>query len=275
MKTNKLLTLTLPVGLLVAMPACSWLPGFDDPEFGLHPYYTQYEVEGRTSMQFRVGSIVVNGSTIQLTDMGMGDHESDFGGGITYGDGFSGLRFDVLIMDQKPKNTELLPARYGDLLANDPVRSHFKMQEYRLAYTAQVYEFQHEEDEWWVKLGVGPILSYQQIKFRVDSTTDTRKESFTFEGGIPFPAVTVAAGLGPVSVTAIYAYNHDVATGGDLEGTFQDVQVRADYYLEDQDLTIFAGWRRLDIGGAQSDNGLEVEAEYKISGAFLGLEWRF
>ncbi len=125
-----------------------------------------------------------------------------------------------------------------------------------------------------MKLGVGPILSYQQIKFRVDSTTDARKESFTLEGGIPFPAVTVAAGLGPVSVTAIYAYNYDVATG-DLEGTFQNVQVRADYYLENQDLTIFAGWRRLDIGGAKSDNGLKVEADYKISGAFLGLEWRF
>ena len=262
--------------LLWATSACAGLPGFDDPEFGAHPYYTLYEVEGRTNMQYQVGSSIFDSSSIQLTDIGMGDHQSDFGGGVTYGDGFSGLALDTLLMEQKPKNTEILPANYGVIPAGEPVRTEFKMTEVRMSYTAQVYEFQHEEDEWWVKLGVGPMLSYERIKLRVGSTSDTAiAESFTLDGGIPFPVVTVAAGRGPVSVTTTFAYNHDIAIGSDLEGTFQDIQVRASYYMEDQDLTIFAGWRRLDVGGSETVGGLKAEADYKISGGFLGLEWRF
>jgi len=263
---KKLLTLALPAALLAAMPACSWLPGFDDPQLALHPYYTQFEVEGRTSM----GSPLID-----LNDLGLGDHESDFGSGVTYGDGFSGLRFDVLLMDQKPKQTETLPANYGTLMGGDSVRSEFKMQAFRLSYTALVYEYEHEEDEWWVKVGVGPMLSYQEIKFRVDSTTSTSFERFKLQGGIPFPAATLAAGRGPLSVTAIYAYNDDVAFGADFEGTFQDIEIRANYYFEDQDITVFAGWRRLDLPGSKAEDGFRVDADFKISGAFLGLELVF
>ncbi|MHC4516012.1 MAG: hypothetical protein ACYTGW_08270 [Planctomycetota bacterium] len=273
---KKLLTLSL---LAALTPACTWLPdfetGFDDPTFAVHPRYTQYEVEGKTRMQFESGGTIFNGDVIDLTDMGLGDHESDFGGGVSYGDGFSGLRFDALLMDQKPKNTEILPANYGELLAADSVRSEFEMQEYRFSYTAQVYEFEHEEDEWWVKVGIGPMLTYVQTKLKVQSTTTTRAESLELQGGIPFPAVTVRGGLGPFSATAMYAYNDDVAFGSDLEGSFQDVEVRAEYYLEDQDLTIFAGWRRLDVSGSKYDEGLQGDADYKISGVFLGLRWQF
>jgi len=263
---KKPLTPTLLAALLAAMPACSWLPGLDDPQFAAHPYYTLFEVEGRTGM---------TSPLIDLNDLGLGDHESDFGGGVTYGDGFSGLKFDALVMDQKPKKTETLPANYGTLTGGDSVRSEFKMQSYRLSYTALVYEYENEEDEWWVKVGIGPMISYQEIKFRIDSTTTTNSERLKLKGGIPFLAPTIAAGRGPLSVTATYGYNHDVALGSDFEGTFQDIEVRANYYFEDQDITFFAGWRRLDLPGSTTEDGLRTHADFKISGVFLGLELTF
>jgi hypothetical protein len=259
---KKLPTLIL-IGLL---PACSWLPGFDDPQFAAHPYYTQLEVEGRAGM---------GGPLIPLSDFGLRDHDSDYGGAVTYGDGFSGLKFDALLMDQSPKKTEILPANYGTLMGNDSVRSEFKMQAYHLSYNALVYDYVNEDEEWWVKAGIGAMISYQEIKFRVKSATTLDSERFTLRGGIPFPMATLAAGRGPLSVTATYGYNDDAAFGSDFSGSFQDVEVRAAYYFEDQDITLFAGWRRLDLPGSKTDDGFRVDADFKISGVFLGLELTF
>jgi hypothetical protein len=263
---KKLSTLTLPVTLLVAMPSCSWLPGFDDPRFTVHPYYTQYEVEGR------VGS---PSPLIPLTDLGLGDDESDYGGGMAYGDGFSGLRFDAIVMDQEPKKTRTLPANFGTVMGGDSVRSEFKMQAYRLSYTALVYDYKNQEDEWWVKAGIGPMVTYQQIRFRVDSTTSSNSQRIKLEGGIPFPAATLAAGRGPLSVTATYAYIENVAFGSDFDGSFQDIDVRVNYYFEDPDVTLFAGWRRMDLPGSKFENGVDTEADFRIKGLFLGLELTF
>jgi len=248
------------------LPACSWLPGFDDPHYALHPYYTQFEVEGRTGMQSPL---------IRLNDLGLGDHYSDLGGSLTYGDNFSGLRFDVLVMDQAPKKTMTLPDSYGTLTGGDSVRSKFEMQAYRLSYNAQIYAYENEKEQWWVKAGIGPMISYQEIKFRVASTTTSNSESFKLQGGIPFPAATLAAGRGPLSITATYAYNHDVAFGADFEGSFQDAEVRANYFFEDQDITLFAGWRRLDLPGSKTEDGFPVDADFQIGGLFLGLELTF
>lgn len=259
---KKLSTLFL-VGLV---PACSWLPGFADPQFAVRPYYTQFEVEGRTGM---------TAPLIRLTDLGMGDHDSDFGGAVTYGDGFSGLTLDVLSMDQKPKQTETLPANYGSLTGGDSVRSEFEMQSYRLSYVAKVYDYVNEQDEWWVKAGIGAMISYDDIKFRVNSTTTSSFERLELEGAIPFPLVCLAAGRGPVSVTATYGYNDDVAFGSDFDGSFQDLEVRANYYFEDQDITLFAGWRRMDLPGTTTEDGIRTHADFKVSGLFLGLQLTF
>lgn len=259
-------TLALPAALLMVMPACSWLPGFDDPRYAVLPYYTQLQVEGRTGKPSPL---------IRLDDLGLEDYESDYGVIATYGDGFSGLKLDVLLLDQKPKKTETLPADYGSLLATDSVRSHFEMETYRLSYNALVYDHESEEGEWWVKAGIGAMISYQEIEFRVNSTTGTNSERFTLQGGIPFPMATLATGRGPLSVTASYGYNDDVAFGSDYEGSFQDLEVRANYYFEDQDITLFAGWRRLDLPGSKFDDGLRVNADFRISGVFLGLQLVF
>lgn len=257
---------TLPATLLVAMPSCSSLPGFEDPQFAVHPVFTLYKVEGRVGTPSPL---------IQVSDLGLGDPESDFGTGATYGDGFSGLKFDALIMDQKPRKTELIPGNYGPILASEGVRSEFRMHAYRLSYTALLYEYENEEDEWWVKAGITPMLSYQQIKFRVDSTTTPSSYRFNLEGGIPFLGATVAAGRGPLTVTAFYGYNDDAAFNTDYDGTFHDVDIRANYYFEDQDITLFAGWRRLDLSGSKTTNGYSVESDFTISGVFLGLELTF
>ena len=146
--TKKLFELVALTPLFVGLFACeSSKTGLEDPQFGAHPMYTLYEVDGSTRMQSP--GPFFNGGNIDMADFGFDDQESGYGGGLSYGDGFAGLRFDYSHIDQSPKGTNTLSANYGLIPEGAIVRSNFEMDEYRLRYTFQVYEHRDEEEDWW------------------------------------------------------------------------------------------------------------------------------
>ena len=229
-----------------------------------------YRMTGKTRMQ-------PGAQPSTMGQLAAGKRDEDPAARISYGDGFSGFDLDYLLLDMKTPTVGQTQDVWGSIPAGVDVLTEVKLEEIRLRYIAGLYDYQDEDEEKWFKAGLGVQLGHKELSLdvRQDGTSNSQKIKPT-DDVTPYIAFRLAGGRGPIGVTADFAYNDDWAIGtGDLEGRMFDLEIRASYYIEAQDLTLFGGYRRFDIPASGNEGPNRYDIDVTVDGYFFGFQFVF
>jgi hypothetical protein len=247
----------------------------DDPSWSLAPELALFQLTGRTQMQSVAPPFLRGVQT--LDNFGAGNRDEQLGVRLSYGAGFSGFDLDYHRSDMHSTEIGRTTEDWGAIPAGTDVTSRILMEEIRLRYVAAIYDWADAETEGWFKAGVGLQLAHREIDFTARDVNSTNAQRIAIKDDVaPMLAVRLAAGRGPLDVTLDYAINDDWGFGtGDFDQRFYDLSVRASYFLEAQDLTLFGGYRRFDIPSRGNEQGLEYRTDFTFDGLFFGLRFIF
>lgn len=255
--------------------ACSSLPGLDFAELTLRPQYHLAKLRGKTRMQSAPGGgPIVDNAAMDLKTFGTRKRDDDYGGIVAYGDGFSGFEFGYAQFDIDSTERGTLTADYGMLPNGTRVVSSFRLEEFRLRYIGQIFEYE-TEDEVSIRLGIGPLLAHREATFTAteDGTALSQITRFK-DDGVLYSAARLRGEYRGFSVTADYAWS-DLNFGGEFEGPMQDYSVLASYALEDQDIKFFAGFRWVELPASRTQNSFQFDHDFRLEGWMLGAELTF
>lgn len=266
-------TTLLLLGLSLA--ACSALPGLDYPSLTAQPQYHLLKLQGRSRMQSAPGGGgLVNNAAMPLTEFGMRKRDDDYGGILGYGDGFSGFEFGYLNVDMDNTDRGVTSADWGAIAAGSTVTSKFSMEEYRLRYIAQVFEYE-TDDDLMIRLGLGASIAHRDARLTVrDQTTLVSQEAKFRDDGVPYGQARLRGEYRNATLTFDYGYA-GFEFGGDYEAPLQDYAITGTYTLEDQDITFLAGFRWLELPTSGTSGGFLYDSDLRLEGFMLGVEVRF
>jgi len=270
------LTPYLPSLALVMLGACSSIPGLDDPTLTLAPYYAGYEVRGSTNMQSDAGmGVLMNNGEIDLEQFGVNSRDDDVGIYAEMSEGISGLRFTYLRLDQVSQDKGILPANWGNMLETDLVRTVLEMDEYRLNYTAAIFDqtVEFRDEDLRMELGIGGTIAHRDFVMRVrEESAILREEKIELkDDGVLYGTARARLSWRGAAITADYAYSDDWSLGGDFKGVLQDLEITGSYELDFQDVRLFGGWRRTEIPAQGTRDEFRVATDFLIEGFYLGL----
>lgn len=234
------------------------------------------EIRGKTRMQSVSGGLKVDNPTIDLDDFGAADRDEAYGGSLAIGDGFSGLEISYLQLDGRSSRRGTLTSDWGALRQGDQVTPEYRLDEYRLSYVARVFGYGFLEDEAEVVLGAGAMLAHRDLRFAANEVSGARSQKVKMsDDGLPYLGGRLRASYLQFGAQVDYMINPDVDFGGDYEGINQDLELRLTYTLEDQDLTLFAGYRRQELGASGNEGVFRFDTDMTLEGFVLGFSFRF
>lgn len=257
--------------------ACASWPGMENPTLALAPKIALLRMTGATRMQSPGGSGPTTNPPSGVEQLGAGKRDEELGVALTYGDGFSGFEADYMLLDMQTSTLGVTAAPWGSIPGGVAVDTKILMDELRLRYIAQLFEWTDEDDEYWFKAGAGIQLAHHEMNFTVrqDGTSNSQKIEIKDDLS-PYLALRLAGGRGAATVTLDLNGNDGWEFGtGDLDGQFYDVSVQANYYFEAQDLTVFGGYRRFDIPASGSQGPFRFDTDFTLDGLFFGLRFVF
>ena len=271
MRTTPILTLTF-----ASLAGCSSAPGLEDPTLALKPMVFFYENIGKTRMQSPSGGGVQDNAAMDLDLFGMSERDTNVGGYLTYGDGFSGLEFFYQNVELGSTRRGTLTAAWGAIPLGTEVHSRFDMDEFKLSYRGQIFEYETEK-EIRFRLALGASIVQRSggfDAFETDAGTAFQNTNFEDDGAV-YGAGRARIEYAGAALDADYALSPNLNFGGDFDGTMWDLEITGSYTLEGQDMTFLAGyrWSELPISGVQE--GLLFEHDFRLQGYFLGLQFAF
>ncbi|MHC5062905.1 MAG: hypothetical protein ACYTG5_02890 [Planctomycetota bacterium] len=250
----------------------------DTPELHFSPQVLLYTLEGDAEMQSAFGNLTTDMDT---RNFGADDRDSDYGGVISYGDGFSGFEVAYFNYDMDSKDRGVLISDFGTVPGASVVNSTFKMNEYRLGYTAQIFEqsitIREDQDDLMARVGIGAAMVHRDGRFKVEQViSPVISERIHFkDSGAPYFSARGEVEWLNASLRVDYAINPDISFGGDFEDTMQDLEFTLEYSFPDQGVSIFAGWRRSELPAEGREDGLRYETDFRLEGYVLGLSATF
>lgn len=273
-----MLRFTLLLAGLLSLPACTWIPGFEDPELSVSPYVAFYDLHGETSMQsFNPGP--VNNGSMDLRAFGFSGTETGLGAKAELGDGFSGLLFDYYRLDEIDRDKGTLEFDWGELDAGDMVTASAVMDEFRLSYIARFlgHEFQLRERPLDVGLGVGATIAHRRFEFDAVQDPDRlrRQKVEATDDGVVYAVGRARISWEGATLGADYGYSDGWEMGGDFEGEMQDLEIYLRYELENPRVILFGGWRRSELPISGVQDGLDYDMDLVLAGFQLGIGFEF
>jgi hypothetical protein len=263
------------VTALLCLGGCSTIPGLEEPRITLIPQVALLEIEGDTMMQSNSGGPIANNPEMELRQFGLGDRDSEFGGTVRMGDGFSGIDVSVLTFDHKTSRDGSLSQDWGDLLQGDVVKTEFDGLELRARYIAQLFEYETENNVVF-RLGAGLALAHREFTLRAREASGVRRQQIDMkDNGVPYIAARGQVRYMGFGLEMDYAISPDITFGGDFDGVLQDLELMGTYTFEDQDLTVYAGYRRSYLEANGNEGPLVYEVDFIIDGYVLGIEFTF
>jgi len=266
---------------IAGLPGCESMPGLETPELSFSPQLILYELKGDAKMQSALGNQV---ASIHSRDFGADDRDSSYGGILGYGDGFSGFEATYYRYDLDGSGTGTLGSDFGNVPAGSTVKAEFKMNEYRLGYTAEIFRhsfaIREDQEDMLLRLGLGAALTHRDGDFRVSRNSpqgnsgDQQKFNFD-DDGLPYGTVRARADYLGLGLQLDYAINPDLTFGSDFDGAMQDLGVTLIYNFVDQGVELTAGWRRSEIPTQGGENGLAFDTDFRLEGFILGLTASF
>lgn len=260
--------------------ACSSIPGLQDPTIQLSPRYYLYKLRGDARMQSVSGGSIVENGSMSISQLGQSKRDDDYGGVLSIGDGFSGIEAEYQRVDMDDTSTGVLTADYGFIPTGTIVSSAFKMDEYRLTYTAELldHEFEIGEDEFLrVRAGPSAAIAHREGTFSVfEDGNSVLNQGLKFkDDGVPYIGLRGRVEWREFSAQIDWDYNPDITFGGDFEGELHDIEILARYEFEAQDISVLAGYRWSDIQTSGPSGDLRYDMDFKLEGYVLGIEFRF
>jgi hypothetical protein len=269
MKSSSLLLLAL------ALCACESVPGLANPRVTLAPQVTFLRIQGKASMQSLVGGNLVDRPPQTERELGIASREEDVAGTLQVGDGFSGVELGYQPLDVEGTGVGFLDFGFGSLDPGDTVRSELELEEWRLAWLAQVVGVQPREDLHF-QLGLGAALYHRELKLRLRELGGARQQRLTLEDpGLPYAVARGRATWGRVFGQVDYALNPDLSWGGDFDGVLNDLALRVGVTFPDQEVALFAGWRFDEFAGDGFEGGRRFDVDLRLEGFFVGGELTF
>lgn len=268
--------LTLVFTAPTLLGGCAWIPGLDDPGFTVAPRMELMEIRGKTRMQSISGGLKIDNPTIDLDDFGAADRDEAYGGTLAIGDGFSGLEISYLQLDARSSRRGTLTSDWGALRQGDQVTPEYRFDEYRIRYVARVFGYEIMEDKADIVLGVGAMLAHRDMRFAANEVSGARSQKVkSSDDGLPYLGGRLRADYLQFGAQVDYMINPDVDFGGDYEGVNQDFEARLFYTLEDQDLTLFAAYRRQELGASGNEGVFRFDSDLTLASFVLGFSFRF
>ncbi len=272
----------LCVAAFSALSSCAAWPGLDDPTLTISPEYTALRMTGKTRMES--GTPSTRRAYLSVADLGANDREDNVGLRLSYGDGASGFDLHYGRFEAHSAGTGVALDDWGDIPGPsgapptpEQVDTRVTMDEFRARYIASFCVYENEDEEEWLKVGFGLQVGHKEMTFDVRGiNTDTGQKIHIKDDLSPMLALRIAGQRGPLGIGLEIAYNDDWSIGtGDIEGEFYDVTIQASYFLEAQDLTVFAGYRRFDIPARGDEGGHEYDTDFTLDGYILGFRFAF
>ena len=261
--------------LLLLLGGCTAIPGLNKPKVSLVPQYSVLKVSGDTSMQSPAPSGPTNNPEQSLDNFGMGSFDGDIGGMVRLGDGFSGIEFGYLRLDNTDTRSGTLTSNWGNLLAGDTVNSKLEGDEFRLRYLGQVIDYENEST-FLAGLGFGGMLAHRNFTFRTTAQNVARSQDVTMrDSGVFYIAGRARLGYYGFALTGDYAISPGLNFGGDFDDTLQDAELTLSYTFTDQNVTLAAGYRWEDLPAQGNEGGLDWQMDLRIEGFVLGIEVTF
>ncbi len=252
---------TLPfLGLLLLAAGCNV------PQLDLTPRYGVLSIDG----EFGASSSNISGRA-SLEAAGLDDDE-----------GFPGLRADVkfgsphLILSAGRASwagSGIADAALdigGDTInVNDPVESEFDLNLYQALLVFDMFPTNVAE----IALGVGVTGFDYDLLFRSETTSETIESDELVP--IPVIALNVGAQLGPIEVAGLVSgFSVDYE---EFDGTYIDADLYARYRIlggkNHLRSSIVLGWRQIEVEFEYDDDGDLYDADFGISGPYLGMEF--
>ena len=263
---------------MVFLAGCSAIPGLAEPRVSLAPHVVLLDIEGDTNMQSRSGGPIINNPEMNLDAFAATDRNSEFGGSVRIGDGFSGITIDFLDIDNSTSANGFLTNDWGDLRAGDTVNTEIEGYEFRIRYIAQFFEhsFETDNEDVRVQVGAGPGFATRKIEFKVTESSQTRRQNINAQDdGVLYIASRAKVSYSGFAAVADYQISPSFNFGGDFDDTLWDLELLGTYTFEDQDLTVYAGWRRSELPASGREGDFEYDLDLTFDGWILGLEFTF
>jgi predicted porin len=159
--------------------------------------------------------------------------------------------------------------------AGDFVRTQVRMDEWRLRYIARVFE--HETDnELRARFGLGATLAHRDLDFDAVEVSSARRQALHIkDDGVVYAAARAEVGYGALALRGDYGFSRNWTFGGDWHGDFHDLELTANYAFADQDVTVFAGYRRSELPARGQQSGQDFDADFVLDGFFVGARLGF
>jgi hypothetical protein len=257
------------------LTGCSAVPGFDDPRFTAAAHLAHLRLRGTTALQSGAGGAIVSNPPIDVRAFGIEDREDNVGGTLALGEGFSGLELHYLRFETRSLTPAPMPASWGAIDAGDAVRADADLTEWRLRYIARLLGPELGEQV-ALRIGAGAALAHRELDFAATEASIARRhEIHIHDDGVAYAAARGELAWGPAALRADYAYSDDWTFGGDWRGQLDDLEITASYSFEDQDVLVFAGYRRATLPARGSERALIFDTDFVLDGFFVGGRFSF
>lgn len=249
------------------------MPGLEDPDIAVEPFLTLYEFRGNTSMDSAGGPNVSQ----DLRTFGHDERDEGFGGRLVVGDGFSGIELMFMQVDNLTTTRGTIEADYGVLSVGDVVTTEVNLLELQGGYTGEIvdFEFDFRDEPVQVRWGLGGKIVHRQLEFVARDINGPIQRNQLDDNLTPYATTRLRFDYLDFGLQADYGINPDLDFGQELEGTLSDIEVRIDYTFDLQGVTVFGAYRRAELVGADSANGLEFEHDLALEGFTLGARVAF
>jgi hypothetical protein len=262
---------------LLACGSCASPPSPLDPQIVVSPYYAVYSLRGHTSMQSLPGGVPTNNAAIGLSDFGQGAHDGDIGLRMDIGDGFSGFRIDYFKLDNYSSRRGVLADNWGSLSGGDTAGMRARMDELRLSFAYELMGTKFDMRGHDVKLRLAPAAVYavRPMDLHAFNSVGGAESQHVSDDGELFAGLRGRVQYRDFAFDAEYAISPGWNLGGDFTGTQQDLEFRFVWRVPNQDVGVFAGYRRALLSTSGNSNGQDFKDELVMDGLQFGLAISF
>ena len=163
--------------------------------------------------------------------------------------------------------------------ANGYILATFQGNEYRLRYTWGFVDHEFANSGEYpvrVQFGLGALLAHRNMSFQANEVAGAREQEIHMkDDGVPYGSARLRISWREFGGQVDYAYSPDIDFGGEFDGDLQDLELKLTFTLEDQGLTVFAGYRRQELPSLGHEGPFAFENDFKLDGYVLGLSFSF
>jgi hypothetical protein len=160
-----------------------------------------------------------------------------------------------------PSGEGTLAEPFGDLAAGTNVRSQLDYVNFNGAYTWDVVPTD------LVRVGLGVEMGWHSWDLLVDDRGSLAFESLEADLFLPMPCVDAELDLGPVSLVANFgAFDIDM---GDADGQYYNAEAFL-RWTPIMSVEFMGGWRSLSVDANGEADGRKFDADFDVSGWFIG-----